>query len=214
VATTNEKREIYISVDIETTGPIPGEFSMLSLGGVAFAREADGTTIEVAEFYEKLAPLDAQRGHRWDQNTLDWWLGYPDILREALADPKPPEEVMHRFVAWARTLGGDDKVTLVASPAGFDGMFVNWYAVRSTGLGYDRLPWKHRVLDLRTYAAATLRIPYHDAHESAIAKMIDFEPSVPHNHVAVQDAREQGETFMALLRHNLARDANQPPERP
>ena len=26
------KREIFISVDVETAGPIPGEFSLLSIG--------------------------------------------------------------------------------------------------------------------------------------------------------------------------------------
>lgn len=27
------KAEVFISVDVETAGPIPGEYSMLSLGG-------------------------------------------------------------------------------------------------------------------------------------------------------------------------------------
>jgi ribonuclease T len=26
------KREVFVSVDVETTGPIPGEFSLLSIG--------------------------------------------------------------------------------------------------------------------------------------------------------------------------------------
>ena len=36
--------DIYVSVDIEADGPIPGDFSMLSLGAVAF--NDDGEEID------------------------------------------------------------------------------------------------------------------------------------------------------------------------
>jgi hypothetical protein len=33
--------EIYVSTDIETDGPIPGEYSMLSFGSAAFVRSSN-----------------------------------------------------------------------------------------------------------------------------------------------------------------------------
>ena len=35
VSMENIKQEVYVSVDVETDGPIPGPHSMLSLGAVA-----------------------------------------------------------------------------------------------------------------------------------------------------------------------------------
>ena len=46
--------ELYIVIDIETDGPVPGQYSMLSIGAIA-TNEA----VEVGEFYAKLLPLDS-----------------------------------------------------------------------------------------------------------------------------------------------------------
>ncbi|WP_268747167.1 hypothetical protein [Sphingobium sp. Ant17] len=36
----SDKREIFVSVDVETAGPIPGEYSLLSIGACSvFAPE-------------------------------------------------------------------------------------------------------------------------------------------------------------------------------
>lgn len=189
-------KPVYVSIDIESSGPIPGSFSMLSLGAVAFTEDG-----EVGTFYEKLLPSDSRKGgHIWDDDTLRWWSQFPVNLKEALENPQLARAVMSRFVTWCKDLSDKSKVTLVASPAGFDGMFVNWYAVECGRFRFEDLPWKHRVLDLRSFAAGKLDLPYHDAHNSTIRKIIGFEPSVAHDHNALNDAREQGETFMALLR--------------
>ena len=58
--------EIYISTDIEADGPIPGLYSMLSLGAAAF--KPDGAIED--EFSENLTCLpDATE----DPDTMDWW---------------------------------------------------------------------------------------------------------------------------------------------
>jgi hypothetical protein len=46
------KGEYFISVDIETAGPIPGEYSMLSLGACVVGRRDEG-------FYAELKPLNS-----------------------------------------------------------------------------------------------------------------------------------------------------------
>ena len=41
------KREIFISVDVETAGPIPGEFSLLSIGACDVDDESRSFSIEL-----------------------------------------------------------------------------------------------------------------------------------------------------------------------
>ncbi|HWT92547.1 MAG TPA: hypothetical protein VN238_06095, partial [Solirubrobacteraceae bacterium] len=53
--------DVYLSADVETDGPIPGRFSMLSFG-LCVAGRGDGETFERADpeartFYRELAPL-------------------------------------------------------------------------------------------------------------------------------------------------------------
>ena len=56
----SEKREIFVSVDVETAGPIPGEYSLLSIGAcLAFAPEE--------AFSCQLKPI----GNRFDPKALE-----------------------------------------------------------------------------------------------------------------------------------------------
>ncbi|WP_374222642.1 hypothetical protein [Streptomyces spinoverrucosus] len=58
------KPSLYISVDIEADGPIPGPYSMLSLGAaVAGRQDADGLTAadpEERTFYRELRPISEE----------------------------------------------------------------------------------------------------------------------------------------------------------
>lgn len=49
-----KKPEIYVSVDIEADGPIPGPHSMLSIGAVAYNEAGD----EVAHYSANLETLE------------------------------------------------------------------------------------------------------------------------------------------------------------
>ena len=64
--------DLYVSADIETDGPIPGEYSMLSFA-FSLAGRFDGTTFEPYEpgwdttFYVELKPIS----ERFEQAALD-----------------------------------------------------------------------------------------------------------------------------------------------
>lgn len=62
--------EVFVSTDVETDGPIPGEYSMLSLGSAAFSER--GHLVDV--FQANLRPLE---GARQDPDTMRWWAGQP-----------------------------------------------------------------------------------------------------------------------------------------
>ena len=56
--------EIYVSVDIEADGPIPGDYSLLALGSAAY----DDCGKLVSTFTANLAPLD---GAKQDPDTME-----------------------------------------------------------------------------------------------------------------------------------------------
>ncbi|MHA4915514.1 hypothetical protein, partial [Enterococcus faecium] len=84
--------------------------------------------------------------------TMRWWDDFPAEFVEATREPENYVNAIWDFVEWTKSLPG--QVVLVADPASFDGMFVNWYAVAVGGFKFEDLPWKHRVLDARTLRMA------------------------------------------------------------
>src|SRR3954453_18863463 len=92
-------KEIYISTDVETAGPIPGPHSMLSFGSAAFL--ADKTL--VGTFSANLTTLPSAAG---DPATLKWWESQPEAWAACRLDPRDPAEVMPEYVRWLKGLPG------------------------------------------------------------------------------------------------------------
>lgn len=182
--------QCIVSIDVEVNGPIPGPYSMLSLGAVAFGPRGQ----EVDRWYQKLRRLE-RSGE--SAETMTWWRGFPAEYDEATRAPVDAPTAIREFVGWAKTLPGS--VVLAASPAAFDGMFVNWYASAIGGFEFDELPWKHRVLDIRTIAADRLKCPYHEAHGYKVRKAYGLGDFAGTKHIAIDDAFNSGQELMALL---------------
>ncbi len=181
--------EIYVSTDVEADGPIPGPHSMLSFGSVAL--RADKTV--VAEFTANLQTLPGSAPH---PRTQTWWECHPEAWAKARENPEDPALAMPRYVQWLRDLPG--RVVFVGQPAAYDFLWIYWYLQRFTGDS----PFGHSALDVKTYAMAMLKKPYRDCVKSALPK--DWSDALPHTHVALDDAREQGAMFCNMLRVNGA----------
>ncbi len=79
-------------------------------------------------------------------------------------------------------------------------MFVYWYLIRFAG----RSPFSHSALDMKTLAFALLGTGYRGAAKRNMPR--DWFPEgLPHTHVALDDAREQGQLFVNMLRARAAR---------
>ena len=185
--------EIYVSTDVESDGPIPGPYSMLSFASVAL--DAHGT--ELASFTRNLQTLPGAAAH---PETMAWWARNEAAWAAHRVHPVPAEEAMVQYVAWLKALPG--RPVFVAYPAGFDFLFVHWYLVRFAG----ESPFGHSALDIKTYAMALLGSPYRDSTKRAMPRR--WFPALPHSHVALDDAREQGLLFVAMLREGRARAAD------
>lgn len=176
--------EIYISTDVETDGPIPGPHSMLSFGSAAYL--ADKTLIGTFT-----ANLDTLPGATGDPDTMKWWKTQPQAWAACRTDLRVPDFAMRDYADWLEALPG--RPVFVAYPAGFDFTFIYWYLIRFAG----RSPFSFSALDIKTYAMALLGTDYRRSTKRNMPKAW-FDP-VPHTHVALDDAIEQGALFCNML---------------
>jgi len=181
--------EIYVSTDVETDGPIPGPHSMLSFASAAFR----GDKTLLGTFSANLNLLPGAAGH---PDTMAWWRANQTAFDATRLDPEEPGQAMRRYVDWLKALPG--RPVFVAYPAGFDFLFVYWYLIRFAG----ESPFSFSALDVKTYAMALLKTEYRDSVKKNMPKR--WFDSLPHTHVALDDALEQGALFCNILAENLA----------
>jgi hypothetical protein len=183
--------EIYISTDVETDGPIPGPYSMLSFGSAAYT--ADKRL--VSTFAANLETLPEASAH---PKTAEWWATQPEAWAACRKNPEAPTSAMARYVSWIKGLNG--KPVFVAYPAGFDFLFVYWYLIRFTG----ESPFSHSALDTKSFAMAVLKRDYRESTKRNMPK--HWFDDLPHSHVALDDAIEQGALFCNMLKQSRSRD--------
>lgn len=186
------RTDVYFSFDVEADGPIPGEFSMSSLGMVACAVRERGAPlrrldIDAAEncFYTTLEPISA----RFDPAAA----AVADISRtELVTHGQDPAQALPALASWiddcAARHGGSP--VAVAFPLGFDWLFLYWYLIHYAG----RSPFAHgRHLDIRTLYVARTGALARDSRKSDMPRSL--LSGRPHTHNALDDAREQAELF-------------------
>ncbi|WP_266157858.1 hypothetical protein [Dyella silvatica] len=179
--------EIYISTDVETDGPIPGPHSMLSFGSAAYT--ADKQLVSTFS-----ANLDTLPGASPHPKTAQWWATQPAAWAACRKDLELPEAAMQRYVTWIASLQG--KPVFVAYPAGFDFLFVYWYLIRFVG----ESPFSHSALDMKSFAMAVMKTDYRESTKRNMPK--HWFDKLPHSHVALDDAIEQGALFCNMLKVN------------
>jgi DNA polymerase III epsilon subunit-like protein len=170
--------EVYISVDIETSGPIPGKYSMLSLGACQVGSEE-------RRFYAELRPTSQQfvpAAMKIVGRSLD---EFAQVGQE-------PREAMRSFRDWiAKTCEGGVPV-FVGFNAAFDWSFVNWYF--HTYL--EDNPFGFTALDIKSYYMGLRGCSWADTILSCIAR--DFQRDSSHSHNALEDCIEQGKLFESM----------------
>jgi hypothetical protein len=178
------RHEVYVSTDIETDGPIPGANSMLSFASIAY----DGEGRELGSFAVNLETLpDAVP----DGRTMEWWRTQPEAWAACRQDLRMPADAMADYDRWLQSLSG--RPVFVAYPLLFDTMFVYWYQIRFVG----KSPFGHSGIDIKTMAYAALGLrSYRDATKRSMPA--DWFGKTPHRHVALDDARGQGELFFNI----------------
>ncbi len=183
----SELPEIFVSTDIEADGPIPGPHSMLSFASAAY--RADKTLLST--YTANLHTLPEANPH---PDTLAWWEGFPDAWAACRENPQAPEQVMSEYVAWLERLPG--RAVFVGWPATWDFMWIYWYLVRFTGAR----PFRENALDVRSYAMGMRKSEFRMTSRTYLPKR--WFDELPHTHVALDDALEQGAMFCNMLAEN------------
>jgi DNA polymerase III alpha subunit (gram-positive type) len=193
--------ELFCSFDIETDGPCPGLNSMLSLGAVVL--DQDGA--EVAAYYNNFQPLPEATQ---DLDTMAFWAKFPEAYEQTLANRLPPKEALEIFLDMLYTLRDKHKtdIALLAYPAGFDFSFLYYYMRRFVprdpvvpGLvGFN-------CIDMRSFIMGMTGRPFFNTQKGRWPNR--WHSKLPHTHNALDDAREQGDSFIKILKE--ARDRAQ-----
>jgi DNA polymerase III epsilon subunit-like protein len=172
--------EFYISVDVETAGPHPGGYALLSIGACTISQTPK-------TFYAELQP---------DREAF-----LPDALlvsglkMEKLKERgQPPDVAMRAFADWvAEVTPPDHRPVFVAFNAPFDWMFVNEYFHRY--LGHN--PFGHSALDIKAYFMGLKGVDWSETSMKAATEHYFGKRSLTHH--ALRDALDQAELFSKML---------------
>jgi len=99
-------------VDIESDGPIPGDYSKISFGAVLVEESLDKT------FYGKLKPIS--------DKFIGDALAVSGHTREETLRFTDAKQVMTQFISWIENTCKDRPI-FISDNNGFDWMFICWY---------------------------------------------------------------------------------------
>jgi len=176
----NDPGECYISVDVETAGPVPSLYSMLSIGACLVDDPECGFYVEIVPEHQAVSP-----------GALD----VTGLTMEKLtATGAAPAAAMERFAAWIEQVTPAGQIPIfVGFNAPFDWMFVADYFHRHLG----RNPFGHVALDTKAYFMGKFGTSFAASSMSKLSPR--YLAGVPLTHNALADARDQAVLFRAIV---------------
>ena len=173
--------EVYISVDVEASGPIPPLFSMLSIGACVVGKPEEA-------FYAELKPISE---HAVAEAIRV--VGKP--LEHFSKNGREPKVVVAEFDEWIKSVSGGGTPVFVGFNAAFDWAFVNWYFYTYLG----RNAFGVSPLDIKAYFMGLKGSSWEDTRSSRIPDA--FKGPTVQTHNALDDAKSQAQMFEKMLRH-------------
>lgn len=172
--------ETFLSVDVETSGPNPGQYSMLAIGACTISEPQE-------TFYVELQPVS--------QRYTPQAMAVSGLSLEKLTETgQSPTEAMRHFAEWVKQVSGPSiRPVFVALNAPFDWMFVNDYFHRYLG----RNPFGHNALDIKALYMGLTGALWEDTFIEAMAKRYRLDLQLTHH--ALQDAIDQAVVFRRAL---------------
>ena len=182
-------QDFYFSVDVETDGPIPGDYSMLSFA-IVVAGYHDGHRFVSAEEpsvgYWELKPISDQ----FDRDAMS----INRLDRQALtANGVDPRAAMKDASSWVLNHSQGRRPVMVGSPIGFDWMFMHWYFIKFLG----ESPFGHSsAFDLKTAISVRFDRPVAMSGRRNFPQWMGSD--IQHTHNARDDAMKQAEEFQSI----------------
>lgn len=165
------RKGTWVMVDVETDGPIPGDYSMLAIGAV-IVEPGLGRT-----FLGKLRPIS----ERFDQEAMK----VNGISREEAMGFQTAYEVMQDFDHWLAT-NVKGRAMFISDNNGFDYQFVNWYFWHFL----DKSPFGHSSTNLGSLYKGMV---------SDVTRNFKHLRKTKHDHNPVNDALGNAEALLHMV---------------
>ena len=166
----------YIMVDIESDGPIPGDYSMVSFGAVLI--DPQGKLNKT--FYAQLKPIS----DKWIPEAL----AVSGHTREDTLKFEDPKQAMERFAEWIQQ-NSIGKPMFISDNNGFDFMFTCWYFHHFTG----NCPFGWSSTNLQSLYKGIVK---------DFRKNCKHLRDTKHTHNPVDDAKGNCEAFLKIVSRN------------
>ena len=166
-------KDCLISVDVEASGPIPGEYSLLSIGACVVHDLEQTFEVELRPITRKADPkamaVLGETLEHYDERGLE------------------VELAMTRFKEWIDQVSADQKAVFVGFNAPFDWSFINYYFHRYL----SENPFGFAALDIKALYMGRRRVSWSETKSSAISKALGVAATGDHNplHDALYQAR-------------------------
>lgn len=157
-------------VDIESDGPIPGDYSMISFGAVLVDDNLDKT------FYGKLKPIS--------ENWIPQALAVSGHSRNETLEFDEPKEVMEKFAEWIKH-NSKGQAVFISDNNGFDWMFICWYFHHFL----DKNPFGHSSQNLGSLYKGLVKDTF---------KNFKHLRKTKHTHHPVDDAKGNAEALLTM----------------
>jgi len=180
LTTIRAEMPAYLSVDVETAGPTPDQFALLSIGACTICQPRQTFYVELQPDRESFDP-QAMAIHGLDLDAL---------RRNGL----PPDRALLKFEEWVQqVVPPPHKPIFVAFNAPFDWMFVHTYFMRYL----KRNPFGHKALDIKAFYMGLSGQPWEKTTGSHLHRLFRQADGLTHN--ALQDALDQAILFENML---------------
>ncbi len=174
--------ELYVATDVEADGPIPGPYSMISLGMAVVGRPE-------LNFYTEIKPIS--------DDFVPEALAISGLDRDRLIQEAPTAiDAMKACADWLEGLRAFGKPVFLAGPAVFDGMFLHWYLMRFNGS--NPFGVSGAGIDLRSYWMGFQGVEWRKSGKRNIMSTIGLT-GLTHTHHAGEDAEELAQIFQGIL---------------
>ena len=165
----------FVMVDVESDGPIPGDYSMICFGAVVVDETLEKT------FYARLRPIS----DKWVPEAL----AVSGFTREQTMQFDPPLQAMHAFRDWLRAYASAGRLMFISDNNGYDWQFINWYFHHFLGEN----PFGHSSTNLGSLYKGVVR---------DFSKNFKHLRITAHTHHPVDDARGNAEAFLEIIREH------------
>ncbi len=162
----------YFMVDVESDGPIPGDYSMVSFGAVLVDEQLN------RKFYGKLKPIS--------DKYIPEALAVSGHSRDEVLTFDDPAQVMIDFKEWIDQ-HSDGRAIFISDNNGFDWMFICWYF--------------HHFIDINPFGHSSQNLgSLYKGMQKDIFKNFKHLRKTTHTHNPVDDALGNAEALLVMKR--------------